>query len=125
LISEITVNVDALIAAIDRSKERVAEAALAAAIDMAEVGVNNVRDQVPPHIVTGQWINSMFGIAKSEGEGKAKVIIGSPGAFSSNGFDYGELQEAINHPIEIGVHQSLPEWEDIWHRYISEALSEE
>ena len=45
---------------------------------------------------------------------KYELWVGSKGAFSGTGYNYGKRQEDLYHPIEIGYHKAQPKMMDLW-----------
>jgi len=119
---QITSNITEFRAELERRKEKLNEAVQLTGRQCAILGKNNVIKEVPPHIRTGNWRDSWDGKSEETGPAQAHVEIWSPGAFAENGFNYGALQEALNHPGEIGVHISEPEFKERWQANITNGI---
>lgn len=68
------------------------------------------------HKKTSNWDNSIHAEVSEVGTYKYELWVGSKGAFSGNGYNYGKRQEDLFHPIEIGYHQAQPAMTDLWNQ---------
>lgn len=66
------------------------------------------------HKKTGNWDSSIHAEVSEAGAFKVELWVGSKGAFSGSGYNYGARQEKLYHPIEIGYHKAQPAMVDLW-----------
>ena len=66
------------------------------------------------HKKTGNWDSSIHAEVSEVGAFKVELWVGSKGAFSGSGYNYGKRQEDLYHPIEIGYHKAQPAMVDLW-----------
>ena len=100
-----------------RSLESIKKAQRQAAIQMGQTAKQDARAEVPPHVVTGAWLHSIGYSIEQISDLKIRLYVGSNGAER-----YYYLQEALNHPIEIGQHRSRPKLEEIYQKVITAGL---
>ncbi len=97
--------------------DRVKQAQMTAAKQMGIVAKQTMQAEVPPHIVTSHWQKSINYHVERISDAKVLLVVGSNGAER-----YYFLQEALNHPIEIGWHKVQPQLTDIYQKVITEGL---
>ncbi len=103
--------IDKLIEDWTARRDRAQSVAELIALEMGHIAENEIHPLT--HKITGNWDRSIHTEVESDGTIiRAKVV--SHGAFASNGFNYGPLQEALNHPIEIGFYRAIPEMIQFW-----------
>lgn len=100
-----------------RSLEDIKKAQKTAAVQMGQLCKQKMQEQVPPHIITGAWQRSIKYWIEPINDLKIKLIVGSDGAER-----YYYIQEATNHPIEIGLHQAQNDMTDAYQRVITQGL---
>lgn len=100
-----------------RSLEDIKKAQKTAAIQMGQTAKQEAQAQVPPHVVTGAWLHSINYSIEQISDLKIRLYVGSNGAER-----YYYIQEAINHPIEIGQHRARPKMEEIYQKIITAGL---
>lgn len=66
------------------------------------------------HKKSNNWDNSIHAEVKEVGAFKWELWVGSRGAFSGTGYNYGKRQEDLFHPIAIGWHKAQPAMSDLW-----------
>ncbi len=71
---------------------------------------------------THNWDNSIHPEVHELEIGKVELWVGSKGAFSKDGYNYGARQERLYHPIEIGFHKALPAMRDLYQTNVTEGL---
>jgi len=79
---------------------------------MGVLAVNEIKPLCA--VKSGNWRDSIHAEVHPQGSFKVELWVGSKGAFSKNGYNYGTLQERTRHPIEIGWHRSLQGMKDLW-----------
>jgi len=67
---------------------------------------------------SGNWDESIHAEVHPMGNFKVELWVGSKGAFSEGGYNYGARQERLYHPIEIGWHKARPGMIDLWQKII-------
>lgn len=102
-------NMREIMAGLTRSLESIQAAQKKAATQMGITARQNIQAEVPPHVKTGAWQRSIDYRVTEISDLKTELTVGSNGAER-----YYFVQEALNHPIEIGFHKSLPELEEIY-----------
>ena len=65
---------------------------------------------------TGNWDNSIHAEVKQLKSFQWELWVGSKGAFSDKGYNYGAKQERLNHPIEIGWGRARGPMVDLWNK---------
>ena len=100
-----------------RSLESIKKAQKTAAIQMGQTAKQEAQAQVPPHIISGNWQKSISYSIEQISDLKIRLYVGSNGAER-----YYYLQEALNHPIEIGQHRARPKMEEIYQKIITQGL---
>ena len=100
-----------------RSLESIKKAQRQAAIQMGQTAKQEAQAQVPPHIVTSHWQKSIGYHIEHVSDLKIILTVGSNGAER-----YYYIQEATNHPIEIGRHRARPKMEEIYQKIITQGL---
>ena len=100
-----------------RSLESIKKAQKTAAIQMGQICKQTMQAQVPPHIVTSHWQKSIKYWIEPISDLKIRLTLGSDGAER-----YYYIQESINHPIEIGLHQAKNDMTDAYQRVITQGL---
>lgn len=65
---------------------------------------------------TGNWDNSIHAEVKQLKSFQWELWVGSKGAFSDKGYNYGAKQERLNHPIEIGWGRARGPMSDLWNK---------
>ena len=100
-----------------RSLESIKKAQRTAAIQMGQTAKQEAQAQVPPHIVTSHWQKSIGYHIEHVSDLKIILTVGSNGAER-----YYYIQEATNHPIEIGQHRARPKMEEIYQKIITAGL---
>lgn len=108
---KITVNAEELIQNWIARKNRAMPVAEQIAWQMGHTAENEIHPITRKK--TGQWDSSIHTEVINEGD-RIKLWVGSHGAFSPRGYNYGALQEALNHPIEIGFHRALPDMREFF-----------
>ena len=71
---------------------------------------------------TGNWDNSIHAEVSQLGPMKYELWVGSKGAFSKDGYNYGARQERLNHPIEMGWGRAQAPMKDLFQRNITAGL---
>ena len=66
------------------------------------------------HKKSGTWDGSIHAEVKEVGTFQWELWVGSRGAFSGTGYNYGKRQEDLYHPIEIGWFKAQPAMTDLW-----------
>ena len=66
------------------------------------------------HKKTGNWDSTIHAEVSEVGAYKYELWVGSKGAFSGNGYNYGKRQEDLYHPIETGFFKARPAMIDLW-----------
>jgi hypothetical protein len=66
------------------------------------------------HKKSHNWDNTIHAEVKEVGSYKWELWVGSRGAFSGTGYNYGKRQEDLFHPIAIGWHKAQPAMSDLW-----------
>lgn len=69
------------------------------------------------HKKSGNWDSSIHAEVKELGGCKWELWVGSKGAFSGTGYNYGKRQEDLYHPIETGWHKAQPAMTDLWNEF--------
>ena len=105
------------IANMTRSLESIKKAQRTAAIQMGQTAKQDAQAEVPPHIISGNWQKSISYSIEQISDLKIRITVGSNGAER-----YYYIQEALNHPIEIGQHRSRPKMEEIYQKVITAGL---
>ena len=82
---------------------------------MAQAATNDIKKNC--RVDTGNWKKSWKPFVEKKSDLVYEFGARSEGAFNG-GTNYGLIQEALNHPGEIGWHQSLPEQQDIFNKNI-------
>ena len=72
---------------------------------------------------TGNWDSTIHAEVSQISSFKWELWVGSKGAFSANGYNYGALQERTRHPIEIGWYKAKPAMTDLWQKMMHGAIS--
>jgi hypothetical protein len=67
---------------------------------------------------TGNWDGTIHAEVTEISSFKWGLWVGSKGAFSGAGYNYGARQERLYHPIEIGWHKAWPRMVDLWRQAI-------
>lgn len=67
-------------------------------------------------VKTGNWRDSVHAEVKQLSSFKWELWVGSKGAFSANGYNYGAKQERLNHPIEAGWGRARVPMSDLWNK---------
>lgn len=67
-------------------------------------------------VKTGNWRDSIHSEVSQLSSFKWELWVGSKGAFSANGYNYGAKQERLNHPIEIGWGRARGPMADLWNK---------
>ena len=65
---------------------------------------------------TGNWDSTIHAEVSQISSFKWELWVGSKGAFSANGYNYGARQERLNHPIEIGWGRARGPMADLWNQ---------
>ena len=73
---------------------------------------------------TGNWDSTIHAEVHPINPGKVELWVGSMGAFSADGYNYGALQEHTRHPIERGWFAAEPNMRDLWQKNITAGLGE-
>ena len=71
---------------------------------------------------TGNWDSTIHAEVHLLSVGKVELWVGSMGAFSKDGYNYGALQEHTRHPIEIGWTKAQPAMRDLFQKNITAGL---
>lgn len=100
-----------------RSLEDIKKSQKTAAVQMGQLCKQKMQEQVPPHIITGHWQKSIKYWVEPISDLKIRLVVGSDGAER-----YYYIQEATNHPIEIGLHQAKNDMTDAYRRVITQGL---
>jgi vacuolar-type H+-ATPase subunit F/Vma7 len=100
-----------------RILDSIKKAQKTAAIQMGQICKQTMQAQVPPHIVTSHWQKSIRYWIEPVSDLKIILTVGSTGAER-----YYYIQESINHPIEIGLHQAKNDMTDAYQRVITQGL---
>jgi hypothetical protein len=99
----------------------------------AQMGVLALNEIKPLCAVkTGTWQGSWQAKVKDMGRYRFELVVFSSGAFNGKGFNYGLLQERLNHPGEMGWNRAQQAMKDQWNsamhgiasRTISNAVDE-
>jgi hypothetical protein len=72
------------------------------------------------HKKSHNWDNTIHAEVKEIGSYKWELWVGSRGAFSGTGYNYGKRQEDLFHPIAIGWHKAQPGMSDLWNSRMKE-----
>ena len=99
--------------------DKIKKAQRQAALQMGITAKQNIQNQEPHpmHVKTSHWQKSIQYWIEPISDLKIKLTIGSNGAER-----YYYLQEDINHPIEIGMHRSKPDMDEIYQKIITSGL---
>lgn len=81
---------------------------------MGQLAVNEIKPLC--NVKSGTWQGSIHAEVTQQGRDRVELWVGSKGAFSGDGYNYGAKQERLYHPIEIGVHKALPAMTDHWNQ---------
>ena len=65
---------------------------------------------------TGNWDSTIHAEVKQLKSFTWELWVGSKGAFSANGYNYGARQERLNHPIEMGWGRARGPMVDLWNK---------
>jgi hypothetical protein len=111
------VNLGSVIAWTLKQTGDIQEKQLKAAEQMGITARQNIQDQTPHpmHVQTGAWQRSWDYEVEDQGDNKVLLTVSSNGAEP-----YFYIQEAINHPGEIGWHKSLPDLKAIYERNLKQ-----
>jgi hypothetical protein len=101
-------------------RQRVIDTTEATALEMVEIFTRNTRPLA--RVKTGVWRDSIGGKATPKGEGVWDIWLGSEGAFSPDGFDYGAWWNFWDGTIDTGLFISKPEFEELHRRQLEEAM---
>ena len=71
---------------------------------------------------TGNWDSTIHAEVHLLSVNKVELWVGSTGAFSKDGYNYGALQEHTRHPIEIGWTKAQPQMRDLFQKNITAGL---
>jgi hypothetical protein len=74
------------------------------------------------HKKSNTWDNSIHADVKKIGPFKYELWVGSKGAFTKAGYNYGARQERLNHPIERGFMSAESGMKDLFQRNITAGL---
>lgn len=81
----------------------------------AQMGVLALNEIHPlTHKKTGNWDASIHAEVSEVGTFRYELWVGSRGAFSGTGYNYGKRQEDLYHPIATGYHKAQPAMVDLW-----------
>ena len=105
------VNIGEVLAGIEARKKRLNDLPKLAA-QMGVMALNEIHPLT--HKKTGNWDSTIHAEVSEVGSYKYELWVGSKGAFSGNGYNYGARQEKLFHPIEIGYHKAQPAMVDLW-----------
>ena len=111
------VNLDEVLGAANSRLENIKVAQKKCAAQQGITAKQIMQAEVPPHIVTSHWQKSISYHVEELSDLQVQVTVGSNGAER-----YYYIQEALNHPIEIGWHKAQPELTNIYQRVITEGL---
>ena len=114
------INLHEVLAKIEAKKKKIEDAPKVAA-KMGIIAKNAIQQNC--NVQSGNWRDSWKSEVNDLGNFKSELVVYSPGAFSDNGYNYGARQERLNHPGEIGWHQSIPAMTDLWNQAIHGATS--
>jgi hypothetical protein len=103
-------------------KVRIIEATGEIAKEMVEVFTRNTRPLA--RVKTGKWRDTIHGEATEKGPGIWDIWLGSHGAFSPEGFDYGGFWNFWDGTIDTGLFISQPEFDEIQKKRIDEAMQD-
>ena len=105
------VNLPEVLAGIEARKKRLDDLPKLAK-QMGVMALNEIHPLT--HKKTGNWDSSIHAEVSEVGAYKYELWVGSKGAFSGTGYNYGKRQEDLYHPIEIGWHKANPAMVDLW-----------
>lgn len=71
------------------------------------------------HKKSGNWDSSIHAEVKEVGAYKYELWVGSRGAFSGAGYNYGKRQEDLYHPVEVGFFRAWPKMVELWQNQFS------
>lgn len=111
------VNLEEVLGAASSRLENIKAAQKKCAVQQGITAKQTMQNEVPPHVVTGHWQKSINYHVEELSDLQVQVTVGSNGAER-----YYYIQEALNHPIEIGWHKAQPELTNIYQRGITEGL---
>ena len=92
----------------------------ATATGMGNLAVNEIKPLC--RVRTGNWRDSIHKEVKKLGSMKYELWVGSRGAFSASGSNYGAVQERLHHPIEMGRMRAEAGMRDLFQRNITAGL---
>ena len=103
-------------------KLRIIEATAETAKDTIEIFERITRPLA--RVRTGKWRDSIHGEATEKGPGVWDIWLGSHGAFSPEGFDYGGFWNFWDGTIDIGLFISQSEFEEANNKRIEEVMQD-
>ncbi len=103
-------------------KQRIIEATAETAKDIIQIFERNTRPLA--RVKTGKWRDSIHGEAEEKGPAVWDIWLGSHGAFSPEGFDYGNFWNFWDGTIDTGIFISQPEFEEVRKKRIEEAMQD-
>ena len=104
-------NLGEVLAGIEAKKKRLDDLPKLAA-QMGVLALNEIHQLT--HKKTGNWDASIHSEVTDLGGFKVELWVGSKGAFSGSGYNYGKRQEDLYHPIAEGCHKAEPAMVDLW-----------
>ena len=105
------VNLGEVLAGIEARKKKLEDLPKLAA-QMGVLALNEIHPLTNKK--TGNWDASIHAEVSEVGAFRYELWVGSKGAFSGNGYNYGERQERLYHPIQIGCMRAEPGMKDLW-----------
>jgi hypothetical protein len=103
-------------------KLRIIEATAEIAKDVIEIFERNTRPLA--RVKTGKWRDLIHGEATEKGPAVWNIWLGSNGAFSEEGFDYGAFWNFWDGTIDTGIFISQSEFEEAKNKRIEEAIQD-
>lgn len=110
-------NLGEVLAGIEKRKKKLADIPKLAR-QMGVMACNEIHPLT--HKKSNNWDNSIHAEVKQIGAHKWELWVGSRGAFSGTGYNYGKRQEDLFHPIAIGWHKAQPAMSDLWNSRMKE-----
>lgn len=111
------VNLGEVLKGVTRSMESIKAAQMKCAKQQGITAKQAMQAEVPPHVITDHWRKSIAYHIEQISDLQIEITVGSNGAER-----YYYIQEALNHPIEIGWHKVQPQLTDIYQKVITQGL---
>jgi hypothetical protein len=114
------VNLGEVLAGIEARKKKLENIPKLAA-QMGVLATNEIHPLT--HKKSTNWDSSIHAEVSDLGGYKYELWVGSRGAFSGKGYNYGARQERLYHPIEVGCHRAQPVMVDLWNEKMKGIVS--